>query len=133
MYVQPFPGPGTKWLVSTDGGTDPIWSKDGRELFYRHGDQLMVLGIAPKGDFSTSHPRQLFELHFEAGDNGPNYDVSPDGKWFVMPRSDGGQLPGELHLVLNWFGEVKARTQAANTHQSGMMLQQSAALSRSQR
>ena len=42
VYVQPFPGPGPKWLVSTDGGIDPVWSRDGRELFYRQDDQMMV-------------------------------------------------------------------------------------------
>jgi serine/threonine protein kinase/Tol biopolymer transport system component len=113
VYVQPFPGPGPKWLVSTDGGIDPVWSKDGRELFYRHDDQMMVAVVAPKGEFSASRPQRLFEARFDAGDNGPNYDVSPDGRWFVMPRGNRGAVPGELHLVLNWFGEVTARTQAA--------------------
>ncbi|MBI3469886.1 MAG: PD40 domain-containing protein, partial [Candidatus Solibacter usitatus] len=114
VYVQPFPGPGPKWLVSTEGGIDPVWSRDGRELFYRQGDQMMAVSVAPKVEFSASHPRRLFELRFDAGYNGPNYDVSPDGKWFVMPRSDQGMVPGELHLVLNWFGEVTARAEAAN-------------------
>ena len=80
VYVQPFPGPGPKWLVSTDGGIDPVWSKDGRELFYRQDDQMMVAVVAPKGEFSASRPQRLFEIRFDAGDNGPNYDVSPDGK-----------------------------------------------------
>ena len=113
VYVQPFPGPGPKWLVSTDGGIDPVWSKDGRELFYRHDDQLMAVSVAAAREFSADRPRRLFEIRFDAGDNGPNYDVSPDGKWFVMPRSDRGPAPVELHLVLNWFREVTARTQAA--------------------
>ncbi len=114
VYVQPFPGPGPKWLVSTDGGIDPVWSRDGRELFYRQRDQMMAVSVASKAEFSAGRPRRLFEIRFDAGDNGPNYDVSPDGKWFVMPRSDQGVVPGELHLVLNWFGEVTARAQAAN-------------------
>jgi dipeptidyl aminopeptidase/acylaminoacyl peptidase len=113
VYVQPFPGPGAKWLVSTDGGIDPVWSKDGRELFFRHGDELMAVSVATAREFSAGRPRRLFETRFDAGDNGPNYDVSPDGKWFVMPRSDSGPESAELHLVLNWFGEVTARTQAA--------------------
>ena len=54
----------------------------------------------------------MFETRFDVGDNGPNYDVSPDGKWFVMPRSEREPAPGDLHLVLNWFSEVTARTQA---------------------
>ena len=114
VYVQPFPGPGSKWLVSTEGGIDPVWSKDGRELFYRQGDQLMVVSVAAKGEFSAGRPRRLFEIRFDASDNGPNYDVSRDGQWFVMPRSDRGPAATELHLVLNWFAEVTARTAAAN-------------------
>ena len=112
VYVQPYPGPGSKWLVSTDGGIDPVWSKDGRELFYRRGDELMAVSVAAGREFSAGRPTRLFETRFDSADNGPNYDVSPDGKWFVMPRSDSGPAPGQLHVVLNWFGEVTARTQA---------------------
>jgi serine/threonine-protein kinase len=110
VYVQPYPGPGPKWLVSTDGGIDPEWSKDGRELFYRHRDELMTVSVAATREFSASRPARLFEARFDAGDNAPNYDVSPDGKWFVMPRSERGSATGELHVVLNWFSEVTART-----------------------
>jgi serine/threonine-protein kinase len=113
VYVQPFPGPGPKWLVSIDGGIDPVWSRDGRELFYRKDDEMMAVSVAARGGFSAGRPERLFEIRFDAGDNGPNYDVSRDGKWFVMPRSDRGPAPVELHVVLNWFGEVTARSQAA--------------------
>jgi serine/threonine-protein kinase len=112
VYVQPFPGPGRKWLVSTDGGSDPVWSRDGRELFYRLGDQLMAVSVTPSGDFGADRPRRLFETRFDPGVNGPNYDVSPDGKWFLMPRSEQGPTRDELHLVLNWLGEVTSRVPA---------------------
>jgi serine/threonine-protein kinase len=128
VYVQPFPGPGPKWLVSTDGGIDPVWSRDGHELFYRQGDQMMAVSVASKSEFSAGRPRRLFEIRFDAGDNGPNYDVSPDGKWFVMPRSDQAVVPGELQIVLNWFGEVTTRTQAATARHAGSTPQESAAL-----
>jgi serine/threonine-protein kinase len=114
VYVQPYPGPGPKWLVSTEGGTDPVWSRDGRELFYRRGDLIMGVTVTQQGEFSAGRPVRLFELRFDSEENGPNYDVSPDGKWFVVPRSEKGTAPGELHLILNWFAEVTARTQAAN-------------------
>jgi Tol biopolymer transport system component len=126
VYVQPFPGPGPKWLVSTDGGIDPVWSRDGRELFYRQGDQMMAVSVTSKIEFSAGRPRRLFEIRFDAGDNGPNYDVSPDGRWFVMPRSDQAVVPGELQLVLNWFGEVTARAQAATAHNASRAPQESA-------
>jgi hypothetical protein len=118
VYVQPFPGPGAKWLVSPDGGIDPVWSKNGHELFYRQGDQLMVAAVSPSKEFSAGKPQRLFEVRLESGDNGSNYDVSPDGKWFVMPRSERLPAAGELHLVLNWFAEVRARAQAAGLRHS---------------
>jgi len=109
VYVQPFPGPGRKWPISTDGGADPVWSRSGRELFYRQGGQMMVVTVAPAAEFSADRPRRLFETRFDVGDNGPNYDISRDGKWFVMPRSDRGPVPGTLHLVLNWSEELKTK------------------------
>ncbi|MBI4473483.1 MAG: protein kinase [Acidobacteria bacterium] len=119
VYVQPYPGPGPKSLVSTDGGTDPVWSKDGRELFYRRGDQMMSVAVSTGSEFTASRPQRLFEMHLETGDNGPNYDVSTDGKWFVLPRSDRAPAAAEIHVVLNWFAEIKARSQAANARGSG--------------
>jgi serine/threonine-protein kinase len=109
VYVQPFPGPGRKWLISTDGGTDPVWSRSGRELFYVHGGQMMGVTVTPAADFSADRPRRLFETRFDAGDNGPNYDVSPDGKWFVMPRSERGPATDTLHLIFNWVEELTAK------------------------
>jgi serine/threonine-protein kinase len=119
VYVQPFPGPGPESHVSTtDGGTDPVWSRDGRELFYRKDDWLMVVSVAQKAEFSAGRPQRLFEVRFDASDNGPNYDVSRDGRWFVMPRGAQGRIPGQLHVVLNWFNEITARTQAASAPRS---------------
>jgi Tol biopolymer transport system component len=114
VYVQPFPGPGAKWLVSTEGGIEPVWSRDGRELFYRHDDQMMVVAVAatPKGEFQASRPRPLFDMRLDADDNGSNYDVSPDGTWFVVTRSDREAPPAQLQVVLNWFNEVRTRAQS---------------------
>jgi hypothetical protein len=70
---------------------------------------MMAVAIASAADFSADRPRRLFETRFDAGDNGPNYDVSPDGRWFVMPRSERAPAPGTLHLVINWFGELKSQ------------------------
>jgi hypothetical protein len=88
----------------------------------------MVVPVAPGAQFQYGRPRRLFEIRFDAGDNGPNYDVSPDGKWFVMPRSNQGSVAEELHIVLNWFSEVSARAQAANAPHATGSPQESAAL-----
>ena len=119
VYVQPFPGPGPKWLVSIDGGIDPVWSKDGRELFYRQDDQMMAVSVTPLGVFSAGRPQRLFESRFDTGDNGPNFDVSRDGTWFLMSKSDEAPTPSELHVVLNWFGDVTARAQSRTARAAG--------------
>jgi eukaryotic-like serine/threonine-protein kinase len=113
IYVQPYPGPGPKWLVSTEGGLDPIWSKSGLELFYRQGDELMAVSVAPRAEFEASRPRRMFELRFDAGDNGRNYDISPDGASFVMSRTERRSAAVELYVVLNWLSEVATRAQAS--------------------
>lgn len=97
--------------MSTDGGVDPVWSRDGRGLFYRQGDQVMTVTVAAGAGFSAGRPRRLFEMRVDARDDGPNFDVSRDGTWFVTTRSEQGPARGELHVVLNWFSEVRARSQ----------------------
>jgi serine/threonine-protein kinase len=110
VYVQPYPGPGRKYPISTHGGTDPVWSPSGRELFYRQGDDLMAVPVARTPEFSAGRPQRQFHLRFDRGDNGPNYDVSPDGRWFIMPRREDAPAAGTLHLVFNWVREVAERT-----------------------
>jgi len=89
---------------------------------------MMAVSVAPRSEFSAGRPQRLFEIRFDAGDNGPNYDVSPDGKWFLVPRSDQGPAASELHLVLNWFGEVAARAQSRSARRSRSASQELAVL-----
>lgn len=109
VYVQPYPGPGGRWLISTDGGTDPIWSRDARELYYLQDDQLMVVTIRAGPTVSAGTPRRLFEGRYERSDIGRNYDLSPDGTRFVMIRSEEREMPARVHVVLNWQEELKSR------------------------
>ena len=110
VYVQPYPGPGGKRQISTDGGIAPVWSKKGDELFYHNGNQLMAVAIDTRGAFSASPPRLLFEGNYEwTGGNRPNYDVMPDGR-FVMIKAvgrEGTEDPTQINVVLNWFQELK--------------------------
>ena len=107
VYVRPYPGPDRKWLVSTDGGTSVRWNSDGRELFYRNGDKMMVVAVSTSHGLELSAPRLLFEQHYAfAGSMAmANYDVSPDGQRFVMIKGDSGS--GRVNVVLNWFEELK--------------------------
>ena len=110
VYVQPFPGPGEVRQLSTDGGTEPVWARHGRELFFRQGERMMVLDITTAPAFSASRPRVLFAGRFETGFLVPGaryYDVSADNKRFLMLRSEALAAPRQLRLVVNWFEELK--------------------------
>src|SRR5262249_17289502 len=61
VYVQPFSGLGGKWQVSTEGGTEPVWARNGRELFYRSGRKMMAVDIATGPAFAADNPKMLFE------------------------------------------------------------------------
>jgi serine/threonine-protein kinase len=109
VYVQPYPGPGGKWNISTDGGNEPAWSVDGREIYFRHNDQLLAVLVSSGTDFKPGRPRLVFESRYETIDGARDYDVAPDGKGFVMIRSEGIPEPDQFHVVLNWFAELRSR------------------------
>jgi hypothetical protein len=112
IYVQPYPGPGGKWQISTDGGNEPQWSRKGTELFYRSGKKMMAVDIAIQSGFAPGKPRQLFEGDYQVTATGwarPNYDVSPDDQRFLMLKAvERGQAPvTQINVVLNWSEELK--------------------------
>jgi serine/threonine-protein kinase len=112
IYVRPVPGPGGKVQISTDGGTEPVWARNGRELFYRNGDKMMAVAIETKATFAAAKPKLLFEGHYEAGLYAfqPNYDISPDGQRFLMIKASEQESAGrQINVVLNWFEELKGR------------------------
>jgi Tol biopolymer transport system component len=111
VYVQPFSvtGPrGTK-QISVSGGTEPLWAPDSRELFYRNGDKMMAVAIETEPELSIGTPRLLFEERFSPGPPWArrNYDISPDGKRFLMIKREQDLVPTEIIVVLNWFEELK--------------------------
>ena len=115
VYVQPFPGPGGKWQVSVSGGTEPVWSHDGSEIFYRVGDKMMAVRVAHDGSFSAESPRLLFEGRFVPTRRGEAaYDVSPDGRRFLMVQRDLQSVITHLNVVLN-FSEELARLAPAGS------------------
>jgi len=111
VWVQPFPGPGGRWQVSQGGGSEPIWSKDGRQIYYRQAAQVWVTDVSTGGeDFSAGRPRLLFEQQgFYSATPVRTWDLLPDGQGFLMVKLDERKPPPvtEIILVQNWFEELK--------------------------
>jgi serine/threonine-protein kinase len=112
IYVQSFPGPGPKWQVSTDGGTEPCWARNGRELFYRNGDQMMAVTVNSASALALGQPTLLFQSkHPRLRSGRRNYDVAADGQRFLMIKGHDQQLSAtQVNLVLDWFADVKSGT-----------------------
>ncbi|MEK7409497.1 MAG: hypothetical protein AAB225_30905, partial [Acidobacteriota bacterium] len=108
VYVRPFPAGGGKWQVSTGGGVMPVWSPNGRELFYRAPDsRIMVAGYAAKGDtFAPGRPRPWSEKRLAATTILRDFALAPDGKRFaVLLQGDGAdqKLPHHVTFLENFF------------------------------
>ena len=108
VYVRSFPGPGSIETVSTEGGYEPIWSRDGKELFYRNADKMMFVTIETEQEFKAGVPQELFKGQFwgSATEFYNTYDVAPDGR-FLMFQEPGGSTPLGINVVLNWFDQLK--------------------------
>ncbi len=105
VYVRPFPGPGAAVPVSTNGGIEPVWSRDGRELFYRQGDALKSVKLTGSGMVERGAPTTVFEGRYDRapyGGRSANYDVSLDGQRFLMVRRKNLAQPTTIHVVFNW-------------------------------
>jgi Tol biopolymer transport system component len=112
VCVLPLDATGGRRPVSTNGGTEPCWSRDGRELFYRDGDKVMVVSVDGRTGFPAGVPRMLFSERFLPRDwpGGPrNYDVDGHGR-FVMVARKSDIRPQTIHVLLNWADRLHART-----------------------
>jgi Tol biopolymer transport system component len=109
IYVRPFPTDGPKLQISTEGGHEPLWASNGRELFYRTGDKIMVSEIRVGPPFTAGNPHVLFEEPDYPFHGFGTYDVMPDGKHFVFVEN-GGRHDGsaDLRVILNWFQDLTA-------------------------
>jgi len=107
IYLKRFPDTGEKWNVSIGGGTEPMWSKDGDELFYRNGNRIMAVQVKYEEDFDYGKPDLLIEGAYPKSPfDITNFDISQNGDTFLMlkPVSTGKK---EIHIIVNWFEELK--------------------------
>jgi serine/threonine-protein kinase len=120
IYVQPFPGPGPRRQITVDGGREPIWRRDGHELFYRGtaraggggiGDGFVVLPFDAASGVPTGNPVLLFQFAAVTDTGAPSYDVTANGEKFVVITPSEEERSGRrnLHVVLNWSDELARR------------------------
>src|SRR5206468_206433 len=123
IFVQPYPSTGVKYRVPTDGGAYPLWSSDGKLIFYGFSGSMSMFVIdfrtEPTVSFGKPSPLPLTGI-LQPFVGMRNFDISPDGKRFVVVMPDSapaptgsGQRPtAQINVVLNWFDELKQRVPA---------------------
>ena len=114
VYVQRFPALGDIQTISTDGGRQPLWSPDGRELFYRGPRGMMVVAVLEtEPTLRLGDPEVLFDTQYFYGRAQRTYDLHPNGQRFLMvkdapPTDDSGvSAQPQIILIENWFEELK--------------------------
>jgi serine/threonine-protein kinase len=109
VYVRPYPGPGGQVAISTNGGTQPVWSRTTRELLFRSEQALMAVTVDTSATFSASAPRALFDAEDFVAEVGPSgsaqYDAHADGKRLIMLTAV--PVSARARVVLNWFDELR--------------------------
>ena len=102
IYVQPFPGPGSRISISTRGGRNPVWRRDSKELFFLGDNELLSVAIETDPTFRAGTTSVVFERP-----NIIDYDVMPDGNRFLVIEENLDASPTEIHVVVNWFEELE--------------------------
>ena len=109
IWVQPFPGPGAPIRISPNGGTEPVWARNGKELFYLGENKMMAVTVDTRAGFTFKPPTPLFENHYAVMSQPPSYDVSSDGR-FLMIKGDADSLTrAPMQVSINWLQSMNAQ------------------------
>jgi Tol biopolymer transport system component len=110
VYLRPYPGPGASLQISTDGGDQPRWGRDGKELFFYADSAFMHVQLTMAREVSASKPAAVFGVSYRGAvdePSYPSYDVSLDGRRFLMLKAGTADSTAtRLTVVLNWFEEL---------------------------
>lgn len=118
VYVRSFPEAERTLQISTDGGIEPAWSRDGREIFYRWRNEFYSVSLSRSGgSLTASGPVKLFEGNYGSVHAVRSYDIAPDGRFILVKRPDDSALeaaidqffPGRIQLIQNWFEDLRSR------------------------
>ena len=102
IVAQPFPEPGRRIPISSRGGRQPVWNRNGRELFYLEGQKLMSVDVQLEPELRVGASRALFERPNMVG-----FDVTPDGNRFLVLENNTESMPTQIEVVLDWFDELE--------------------------
>ena len=106
VYARPFLEDGKRVQVSMNGGAQPRWSRNGKEIYYVEGDTLVSVGVTTTPSLSVGSESKLFRHSGLPGDsNVPRYDVSSDGQKFVVVETLEEESPPVIRVVQNWYEE----------------------------
>jgi serine/threonine-protein kinase len=107
IWVQSWPEGGARWPI-TENGALPCWSRDGKELFFVDGQNMMAVPVTLQPSFSAGAPVKLFTLEFPTSFNtSRNWDVAPDGRFIVVLRTSKETMADHIEVVQNWLGELR--------------------------
>jgi len=113
VYVEAFPASGFRHQISVGGGGDPVWSRDGRTVFYKNRDDLFRVGVDRSRGFSAGKPERLFERQYVRADL--DYDVAPTERFLMIKPSEEELKPSQLKVVVNWVDELARRVPSGVT------------------
>jgi eukaryotic-like serine/threonine-protein kinase len=108
VYVQSFPSPGSQRQISTTGGEEPYWRRDGKELFYIEGKRLMAVDVKTDGQiFESGVPKPLFDVSLEVEGRRTHYQVTGNGQKFLLVVPLGSKQAPPITVVTNWAAGLK--------------------------
>jgi serine/threonine protein kinase len=115
IYVRDVGTSGARWQVSSNGGFEPHWSRDGRELFFHWNSEMFAVPVQTRPVFSFGTPKKIFSGVYELRiDSSETFGVDPSGKRFLMLRpADQGNAPAEVRVIWNWQRDVQRMMQEA--------------------
>jgi Tol biopolymer transport system component len=107
VYVQPFPPDGKRWIISSNGGEEPVWSPIKQSLYCRNNQDWFEINFSTADGFSIIDRNKLFTGPY-INVPGHSYDITPDGKDFILLRPvSNSQTSTKLKVVKNWIDEVE--------------------------
>lgn len=109
VYAERYPGLGDRKLISVGGGTRPVWSADGQELFFTTGRQMVAVPIEYGPTLTAGRPEVLFDAPLSVSAGNRPYDVAADGHFLMIvgSQTDGGTPASQMVVVQNWTDELK--------------------------